>query len=94
MPSLSQSMVALSSATMTGSSAGKTRMFGPICMPAASGARRASSGTVWNIWTGAVMKCWAAQTEAKPFARATRTCSTRLPTWGPSGVAGVNCVAR
>ena len=78
LPSVNQSSVAVSSATITGLSSGKSSSPGPSRMPLASAARRDSSGMAWNICTGLDRKCWPTISEASPLALATRTCSIRF----------------
>ena len=93
LPPVSQSSVAVSSATTTGLSSGSSRSPGPSRMPSASAARRASSGMAWNICSGLETKCWPTMSEASPLARATRTCSIRLASSGPRSAPWRHCVA-
>ena len=83
LPPVSQSSVAVSSATITGLSSGSSSSPGPSRMPSASAASRASNGMAWNICRGLETKCCPTISEARPLALATRTCSIRFLSSGP-----------
>ena len=93
LPPVSQSSVAVSSATITGLSSGRSSSPGPSIMPSASAASRASNGIAWNICSGLETKCCPTMSEASPLALAVRVCSIRLASSGPRSAPWRHCVA-